>query len=80
MWLAAESAWATTDTTRRAEALAALALHLPEPLLTDALPATRKTVSGRAGWRGSALGDENRRAEALAALAPHLRSRSCLRR
>ncbi|MCS6881947.1 MAG: hypothetical protein NZU74_11490 [Chloroflexaceae bacterium] len=57
---ALEVARAIDDEQYRAEALAALAPHLPEPLLGAALAAAR------------AIEDAGRRAEALAALAPRL--------
>ncbi|MGQ9927598.1 MAG: hypothetical protein ACUVS4_12110, partial [Chloroflexaceae bacterium] len=54
------AARAITDADDRAEALAALAPHLPPDLLREALAAAR------------AITDADDRAEALAALAPHL--------
>ena len=37
MWIAAEEVWSTNDEERRTKALAALAPHLPDALVIDAL-------------------------------------------
>jgi hypothetical protein len=57
---ALEAARAISDDSARADALAALAPHLPEALLRDALETVR------------AISDDSARARALACLAPHL--------